>query len=437
MCDTQVIIRDGVTWLAKNSDREPSEAQYVVRIPAAQEDSATLVRLTYQAIPQVPNRYAVILSKPFWIWGAEMGVNDQGVAIGNEAVFTKLVDRENESLLGMDLLRLGLERGGTAEQALKVITELLEKHGQGGPAGYRDKGFRYDNSFLIADARDAWVLETAGRHWVAKRLQSQEGVAYRAISNCLSITDDYDLCSEGLQEFAIEQGHWNGKGTFNFAKSFDTWFMSFFGKAKERRMQGEENLGHCALQTKTTLMDLVASLRHHKRARDLFAQHDNHDVCLHAGSFKRPSQTCASMIVRLTGNGKDDYLFTASSAPCMSLFKAVNFDFGQEYHFLTDEQAPVGASYWHRQESIHRRALFNLDFRAQLLESLESVQSEIYCWLNESSPPREVDYVEADKIARQWHESWYNEALKHPLETDLLSVYGHFWRNLNMRDCVL
>lgn len=41
------------------------------------------------------------------MWGAEMGANDKGVVIGNEAVWTKMnspADKE-EKLLGMDLLR--------------------------------------------------------------------------------------------------------------------------------------------------------------------------------------------------------------------------------------------------------------------------------------------------------------------------------------------
>ena len=51
--------------------------------------------------------HAVILSKPAWMWGAEMGANEHGVCIGNEAVWTKLngPEDEKEKLLGMDLLR--------------------------------------------------------------------------------------------------------------------------------------------------------------------------------------------------------------------------------------------------------------------------------------------------------------------------------------------
>lgn len=51
--------------------------------------------------------HAVVLSRPSWLWGAEMGANEHGVCIGNEAVWTKEPVGEGEALLGMDLLRCG------------------------------------------------------------------------------------------------------------------------------------------------------------------------------------------------------------------------------------------------------------------------------------------------------------------------------------------
>src|ERR1044071_7986923 len=159
MCDTQVLVAPGGVYFAKNSDREPSEPQPVVRLPAVYGDATVMVRATYLEIAQVPRRHAVILSKPVWCWGAEMGANEHGVVIGNEAIFSRQATRE-PGMLGMDLVRLGLERGATAREALDVMTALLAEHGQGGPAAFADKRFCYDSSFLIADAREAWVLET-------------------------------------------------------------------------------------------------------------------------------------------------------------------------------------------------------------------------------------------------------------------------------------
>jgi hypothetical protein len=58
----------------------------------------------------VPQTHGLLLCKPFWIWGCEMGVNDCGAAIGNEAVFTKEPYDKAPGLLGMDMARLALER---------------------------------------------------------------------------------------------------------------------------------------------------------------------------------------------------------------------------------------------------------------------------------------------------------------------------------------
>ena len=70
--------------------------------------SLCAVQCTYIEIAEVAHTHAVVLSKPAWMWGAEMGANEHGVVIGNEAVWTRLTGSEGstERLLGMDLLRL-------------------------------------------------------------------------------------------------------------------------------------------------------------------------------------------------------------------------------------------------------------------------------------------------------------------------------------------
>lgn len=184
MCDTLVsLTRDGVLF-AKNSDRDPNEPQVLRWYPAATPTQTTL-RCTWSVIDQVPRTHAVLLSQPWWMWGAEMGANEHGVVIGNEAVFTRGTGRERSgtALLGMDLLRLGLERGATAEEAVGVIVELLEQHGQGASCSYEHPRFTYDNSFIVADRDGAIVLETAGRRWATETVTGRG----RSISNGLTI----------------------------------------------------------------------------------------------------------------------------------------------------------------------------------------------------------------------------------------------------------
>ena len=172
MCDTFVArgtaTSDGSTVFGKNSDREPNEAQVLEFHPRREREAGAKVQLTYLTIPQVRETRAVLLSRPFWMWGAEIGANEDGVAVGNEAVWSKMPLSRKPGLTGMDMLRLALERSTTAGQALETIVGLLHDHGQGGICGYRDKRMTYHNSFIIADPEEAWVLETAGPLWAAR-----------------------------------------------------------------------------------------------------------------------------------------------------------------------------------------------------------------------------------------------------------------------------
>src|SRR5690606_18638852 len=133
------------------------------------------------SIPQVSRTHAVLLCRPFWMWGAEMGANEHGVAIGNEGVQTRSPPPEQPALTGMDLLRLALERSTTAAEAVTVITSLLEAHGQGGNGGHILPAY-YNNAFMIVDADEAYVLETLEREWLVERVGD-----IRAISNRYSI----------------------------------------------------------------------------------------------------------------------------------------------------------------------------------------------------------------------------------------------------------
>ena len=70
------------------------------------------------------------------------------------------------------MFRLGLERSSSAQEARDVITDLLAKHGQGGNCA-ESWSMTYHNSFLIADPKEAWVVETAGPHWAAQQITSR------------------------------------------------------------------------------------------------------------------------------------------------------------------------------------------------------------------------------------------------------------------------
>jgi secernin len=191
MCDTLCAPGAGGMVFAKNSDRPPGEAQ--VAWPFGRRSSVGCsLRTQYLTIGDI-GAHATLLSCPTWLWGAEHGVNEHGVAIGNERVATTHdASAAAPALIGMDLVRLGLERARTAAEAVEVMTSLLEAYGQGGIAD-ATHGEAYDSSFLVADPTEAFVLETSGRDYAAARF-----LGGAAISNRITLGAEWTRGSVGL-----------------------------------------------------------------------------------------------------------------------------------------------------------------------------------------------------------------------------------------------
>lgn len=257
-CDTFVALPPSTERpciiFGKNSDRPCDEVQEVVYFPAKDYAAGDKVECTYIEIEQAAHTYAVVLSKPAWLWGAEMGANEHQVCIGNEAVWGRESADGDEALLGMDLVRIGLERADTAEEAVGVITELLEKYGQGGSCMEDESSFTYHNSFLISDRKEAWLLETSGKHWAAERVEA----GYRNISNQYSITTKIDKEHPEMRQYARSQGWWDGETPFNFAAVYSFMTTARIEASGSRFCEGkkllEKNNGHI---TAETMMDIL------------------------------------------------------------------------------------------------------------------------------------------------------------------------------------
>lgn len=251
--------------------------------------------------PQSCRTNAVLLSQIDWMWGAEMGANEHGVVIGNEAVWTNVPDEPAEKLLlGMDLVRLGLERGMSSEHAMQVIIDLLEEHGQAGPCAYEDPSFTYHNSFLIADSKEAWVLETAGRLWCAERITSGE----RNISNGLTIRCKFDRCSKDLKEYTTKHKLWDGQSPFDFAKCF-----SCGGTADLDDSSSRQSCGQALLKRHTNSLNHVAM-------EQILRNHDG-GICMHGGF-----ETTASMVSEWNqADGSVRHWMTGKPHPCDSEFQ--------------------------------------------------------------------------------------------------------------------
>ena len=149
----------------------------------SRRDSGT-TRTTYIEVEAFAgDTVACALSMPDWCWGGEHGVNEAGVAIGNETIYTTLDPRgAPDALIGMDVVRLGLERATSALNAVQVMSDLIARYGQGGSGHDTRNGERarpYWSSFLIADAHDAWVMETSGTEIATQQVADTWAISNR------------------------------------------------------------------------------------------------------------------------------------------------------------------------------------------------------------------------------------------------------------------
>ncbi len=343
MCDTIVALASataqGGVLFGKNSDRERNEAQAVEFFPHADHAPDASVACTYIPVPQARRTHATLLCRPFWIWGAEMGANEHHVVIGNEAVHGPMPGQQEPALLGMDLLRLGLERGATAAEAVDVIVTLLEQYGQGGNCGHLVRRF-YNNSFIVADPREAYVLETLGRDWVVQR-----AAGVRSISNAFSIGPAFDRASDGMRAMAGAAG----------AVSLTNPEQDALSQGRARCLRSSALLG--AASGRVGVAEMMAILRDHGPAPRFHpAEAADRTICMHAAEAERGGQTVGSMVSDLA-RGRVVHWVTGTAAPCLSIFKPVLAGFPPPQHGPRPTDIFDPAAMWWRHETWHRALL--------------------------------------------------------------------------------
>jgi dipeptidase len=364
MCDTIVLVGPGRVLFAKNSDRDPNEAQLLEWHPRRSHPAGASVRCTWIEIPQAPETHSVLVSRPFWMWGAEMGANEHGVVIGNEAVFTDQ-PYSKTGLTGMDLLRLALERASTAAGAVEVITGLMERHGQGGGCGHEKRGFTYHNSFLAADTREAFVLETAGRLWEVERVAS----GARSISNGLTIP--------------------------GFAAAHSDFLNTRVSACRARQPFTQGRAAGAGGPA-----DLMAILRDHGSAGPRYRLLNGAMAapCMHAGGVATGSQTTASWVSEITPAGARHWV-TATAAPCTGLFKPVAVEHPLDLGSAAGDRYDP-ATVWWRHKRFHRRVM--RDPEAAYPTFTPERDAMEAGWL--ASPPEPAAaFREAEAALARWH----------------------------------
>jgi secernin len=396
-CDTWVALpdatADGSVILAKNSDRPSMEAQVLVHMPRASHPTGEKVKCTYIEIPQVTVTYEHIGSKIWWAFGYEHGMNEHGVAIGNEAAWSREPYQWGDGLLGMDLLRLGLERGRTAYDSMRIIIDLLQQYGQSGDCEYPGEWGKanYHNSFIIADPKEAWVLETAGKYWVAKKVS--HGVY--SISNIYSIEADWTEAHPKLVSHAVEKGWARSAEDFNFARDYGDYWRKDSPNPGDMQVRRNASLALCQkMQGKIDPAAMMRFLRNHHEgtlveSRWGAAETFWPSLCMHDNP-QRGYHTAASEVCHLRGSMPPllrQVYWASFSNPCSNVFKPFYMNGPQaSAGYAVGTSAYSSDSPWWQAHRI--KLLCDLNYRG-LNPEVRRMWDETEKWILERQPAQE------------------------------------------------
>ena len=345
MCDSLVAgaaeTSAGIALFAKNSDRKSSECQPFLQFPEASHPPRATVRATHIEIPQVAETYRVMGHSPWWVWGFEHGVNEHGVAIGNHTVFSNEPLEQNPGLIGMDLVRLALERGRDAREALEVIATLVETHGQGG-AAFAPDAPGYHNSFVLADPKENWLLETSNRRWVARR------TSLGSLSNHFSLGVEWEIGSRDLEAFARAEGWWRGAGRLDVSAAYRD--RGIPGRLSEGRLRRSREL-LVASRGRHDVASLQAILRDHLGGGAAWQPGASIEeerfftLCAHSEPLH---WTTASLVAALPADRSGPWpVWISFGTPCTGIFLPVYLD-GVLPHALArgGAEPDAGSAWW-------------------------------------------------------------------------------------------
>lgn len=152
-------------------------------------------------------------------------MNEHQVAIGESTWggHEELTDTTGNSIIDYgSLIQIALERSKTAREAIKMMTDLVDKY------GYASSG----ESFSIADKNEVWVMEMIGKGaekgavWVAVRIPD-DAISGHANEPRIRKVDFKDkenvMHSKDVISFARKRGYFNGKDEdFSFADAYAT-----------------------------------------------------------------------------------------------------------------------------------------------------------------------------------------------------------------------
>jgi dipeptidase len=260
--------------------------------------------------------------------------------------------------------------------------------------------------------------------------------AFYAISNGLSIGEEFDMSHPELLATARKKG-WLKKGeTFHFAKCFSDWFYTTFSASRHRQ-------GRCRslLAQNKGGMDLFS-------ATGILRDHQEHPyfphkhllgtrLCAHAanGLTRNATQSTGSLIAHLKPDIQT-YWATGTSAPCTGIFKPIRF----HGDTLPDVGPSPGARFnpdnlWWHHERLHRSVLLDFSTRLETFRPERDLleNSFIKKALDHRPYGPWVLTQQAFQQAREATEKWTRQVQERPLQNRAGWLYRHYWDRQNKK----
>jgi secernin len=346
MCDSFVALGNstasGSVLLAKSADTSVNEAQHLVRQPRREYRDGAFVRITHLNIPQARVTHETILGKSFWTWGTEVACNEHGVAAGNEGAFSNQKEEAKQGVTVVDLLRLAVERAATAREAVDVIAHHVETYGQSGNSQFYGNFF-CDTGILVSDLEEAYVVNCAGRHWAARKVDD-----VMAISNRYQIADDWELSS-----LRPDNGT---KPDFRAAFADEEAEEEVAASRRESRAQSLLETRKGSIEVKD-MADILRDVGDDPEAYSIPDDERPTRICMHAGPHEARFWHATNAMISDAGVDGVTVWMTGTSATDLSVFKPLFFgvpmpDIGP---------MPLGTyaegTLWWKHERLHRRAI--------------------------------------------------------------------------------
>jgi dipeptidase len=229
---------DGSAFITYNADSYGMFGR-LKYYPAAKHPKGTMRRI----VDGDTNHYLCDIPEAAETYAVMGQINEYQLAI-TETTFggREELDGAGEGIDYVSLMTLGLQRAKTAREAIKVMTELVNKY------GYASSG----ESFSIADPNEVWMMEMIGKGkgregavWVAVRIPDDCIAAHANHSRIhkFNLKDkDNVMYAKDVITFARQKGYFTGKDAdFSFSATYapadfgairycDTRVWSFYNK---------------------------------------------------------------------------------------------------------------------------------------------------------------------------------------------------------------